>query len=166
MSKILHFYINGEPVEVLVKPQQTLLEVLRDGVGLTSPKCGCNHGDCGACTVLLDGRAVKSCLVLGLTIEGKKVVTADGLVRMGELHPVQKAFIEYGAPQCGYCTPGMVMAATAFLMENSNPTEDEIRDALSGNLCRCGGYKKYIEAVQAVAKGEFGALPKGCEINA
>jgi len=165
MSKILHFYLNGDPVEVLVKPQQTLLEVLRDGMGLTSPKCGCNHGDCGACTVLLDGKAVKSCLVLGLTIEGKKVVTADGLVRMGELHPVQKAFIEYGAPQCGYCTPGMVMAATAFLMENSNPTEDEIKDALSGNLCRCGAYKKYTEAVMAVARGEFGALPKGCEIN-
>ena len=166
MSQILHFYVNGDPVEVLVKPQQTLLEVLRDGMGLTSPKCGCNHGDCGACTVLLDGKAVKSCLVLGLTIEGKKVVTADGLVKMGELHPVQKAFIEHGAPQCGYCTPGMVMAATAFLMENGNPTEDEIKDALSGNLCRCGGYKKYVEAVQAVARGEFGELPKGCEINA
>jgi len=165
MSKILHFYLNGDPVEVLVKPQQTLLEVLRDGMGLTSPKCGCNHGDCGSCTVLLDGKAVKSCLVLALTIEGKKVVTADGLVRMGELHPVQKAFIEYGAPQCGYCTPGMVMAATAFLMENSNPTEDEIKDALSGNLCRCGAYKKYVEAVMAVAKGEFGPIPKGCEIN-
>ncbi|HWQ77330.1 MAG TPA: (2Fe-2S)-binding protein [Anaerovoracaceae bacterium] len=166
MSQILHFYLNGDPVEVLAKPQQTLLEVLRDGMGLTSPKCGCNHGDCGACTVLLDGKAVKSCLVLGLTIEGKKVVTADGLVQMGELHPLQKAFIEHGAPQCGYCTPGMVMAATAFLMENSDPTEDEIKDALSGNLCRCGGYKKYVEAVQAVARGEFGELPKGCEINA
>jgi Aerobic-type carbon monoxide dehydrogenase, small subunit CoxS/CutS homologs len=166
MSQILHFYINGNPVEVLVKPQQTLLEVLRDGLGLTSPKCGCNHGDCGACTVILDGKAVKSCLVLALTIEGKKVVTADGLVQMGKLHPVQKAFIEYGAPQCGYCTPGMVIAATAFLMENSSPTEDEIKDALSGNLCRCGGYKKYAEAVKAVAGGEFGDLPKGCEINA
>lgn len=166
MSQILQFYLNGNPVEVLVKPQQTLLEVLRDGMGLTSPKCGCNHGDCGACTVLLDGRAVKSCLVLGLTIEGKKVVTADGLVKMGELHPVQKAFIEYGAPQCGYCTPGMVMAAAAFLMKNNDPTEDEIKDALSGNLCRCGGYKKYTEAVLAAAKGEFGELPKGCEINA
>lgn len=166
MSKILNFYVNGNPVEVLVKPQQTLLEVLRDGLGLTSPKCGCNHGDCGACTVLLDGRAVKSCLILGLTIEGKKVVTADGLVKNGELHPVQKAFIEHGAPQCGFCTPGMVMAAVAFLQDNSDPTGDEIRDALSGNLCRCGGYKKYIEAVQAVARGEFGELPEGCEINA
>jgi carbon-monoxide dehydrogenase small subunit len=138
MSQILHFYLNGNPVEVLAKPQQTLLEILRDGLGLTSPKCGCNHGDCGACTVILDGKAVKSCLVLALTMAGKRVVTADGLVKMGELHPVQKAFIEYGAPQCGYCTPGMVMAATAFLMGNRKPTEEEIKDALSGNLCRCG----------------------------
>lgn len=165
MSQILHFYLNGNLVEAIAKPQQTLLEVLRDGLGLTSPKCGCNHGDCGACTVILDGKAVKSCLVLALTMEGKRVVTADGLVQMGTLHPIQKAFIEYGAPQCGYCTPGMVMAATAFLMDNSNPTEGAIKDALSGNLCRCGGYKKYVEAVKAVANGEFGDLPKGCEIN-
>ena len=165
MSQILNFYLNGNPVEAIAKPQQTLLEVLRDGLGRTSPKCGCNHGDCGACTVILDGKAVKSCLVLALTMEGKRVVTADGLVQMGTLHPIQKAFVEYGAPQCGYCTPGMVMAATAFLMDNNNPTEEEIKDALSGNLCRCGGYKKYVQAVKAVANGEFGDLPKGCEIN-
>jgi len=143
----------------------TLLEMLRDGLNLTSPKCGCNRGDCGACTVIMDGKAVKSCMVLAMTVEGKKIVTADGLVKGGELHPIQKAFYEYGAPQCGYCTPGMVMAATGFLLENPTPTFEEIKDALSGNLCRCGGYEAYAKAVLAVSKGEFGPVPKGCEID-
>lgn len=165
MSKVVHFYLNGNPVEVIAKPQQTLLELLRDEVGLTSPKCGCNRGDCGSCTVILDGKAVKSCLVLALTVEGKKVVTADGLIQGNTLHPVQKAFLDYGAPQCGYCTPGMVMAATAFLLDNPSPTEEEVKDALSGNLCRCAGYQKYTDAVLAVAKGEFGPIPEGSDIN-
>jgi len=165
MSEILRFYLNGNPVEVLVKPQQTLLEVLRDEIGLTSPKCGCNHGDCGSCTVILDGRAVKSCLIIALTIKGKRVVTAEGLSSGNKLHPVQQAFLDYGAPQCGYCTPGMVMAATAFLLENTEPTEEEVKEALSGNLCRCAGYQKYTDAVMAVSKGEFGILPEGSDIN-
>ncbi|NLJ57929.1 MAG: (2Fe-2S)-binding protein [Tissierellia bacterium] len=165
MSEILSFYLNGNPVEVLVKPEQTLLELLRDELGLTSPKCGCNHGDCGACTVILDGKAVKSCLVLAPTVKGKKVVTADGLCSGEKLHPIQQAFLDYGAPQCGYCTPGMVMAATAFLLENPKPTKEEIKEALSGNLCRCAGYEKYTEAVLAVSKGEFGLLPEGSDFN-
>lgn len=166
MSKILHFYLNGNPIEVIARPQQTLLEVLRDGIGLTSPKCGCNRGDCGACTVILDGKAVKSCLILALTVEGKKIITVDGLVQGKTLHPVQQAFLDYGAPQCGYCTPGMVMAAVAFLLSNPTPTEEEIKDALSGNLCRCAGYQKYTDALLAVSRGEFGDILKGSVVNA
>ena len=165
MSQILHFTLNGRPVEVAAKPEQTLLEVIRDEVGLTGTKCGCNHGDCGSCTVVLDGKAVKSCLVLALTVEGKKVLTVEGLEQNGVLHPLQKAFIEYGAPQCGYCTPGMLMAATALLLQNEHPTAEDVTEALSGNLCRCGGYEKYREAVLAVVRGEFGEIPKGCELN-
>ena len=158
MSRILSFNLNGNHVEVAAGDADTLLEVLRDGLGLTSPKCGCNRGDCGACTVILDDKSVKSCTVLAPTVEGKNVWTVDGLTNGNELHPIQKAFHEHGAPQCGYCTPGMVMAAVAFLHRNPSPTEEEVREALSGNLCRCGGYKKYTEAVMAAAKGEFGSL--------
>ncbi|MDR1874169.1 MAG: (2Fe-2S)-binding protein [Synergistaceae bacterium] len=179
MSQILRFHLNGNPAEVMAGEAETLLDTLREGLGLTSPKCGCNRGDCGACTVILNGNAVKSCTVLALTVEGKSVWTVDGLVdgeRAGEpeggespaprslsghkLHPVQTAFHEYGAPQCGYCTPGMVMAAVAFLDRNPSPTEEEVKDALSGNLCRCGGYKKYVQAVMAAARGEFDPLPE------
>ncbi|GHS95893.1 (2Fe-2S)-binding protein [Synergistales bacterium] len=163
MSKILKFNLNGNPTEVKSGDADTLLEALRDGLGLTSPKCGCNRGDCGSCTVILNGDAVKSCTVLALTIEGKSVWTVDGLIDGDKLHPIQKAFHEYGAPQCGYCTPGMVNAAVAFVNHNPSPTEEEVKDALSGNLCRCGGYKKYVEAVMAAVKGEFGPLPKGCD---
>ncbi|TEB06111.1 Carbon monoxide dehydrogenase small chain [Pelotomaculum schinkii] len=166
MSEILNLYVNGTKMQAIAKPESTLLEVLRDELHLVSPKCGCNHGDCGACTVILDGKAVKSCTVLALTAEGKKVVTVEGLSNGSELHPVQQAFIKYGAPQCGYCTPGMVMATVAFLLDNPTPKEEEIKDALSGNLCRCGGYKEYVKAVSAVVSGEFGRLPEGSEINA
>ena len=159
MSRILRFNLNGNPAEVKVAEADTLLDALREGLGLASPKCGCNRGDCGACTVILNGNAVKSCTVIALTIEGKNVWTVDGMAVGNKLHPVQKAFHEYGAPQCGYCTPGMVMAAVAFLNRNSSPTEGEVKDALSGNLCSCGGYKKYVQAVMAAALGEFGPLP-------
>jgi carbon-monoxide dehydrogenase small subunit len=159
MSKILRFNLNGNPAEVKVGEADTLLEALREGLGLTSPKCGCNHGDCGACTVIVNGDAVKSCTVIALTVEGKSVRTVDGLADGDKLHPVQRAFHEYGAPQCGYCTPGMAMAAVAFLNRRPSPTEEEVKDALSGNLCRCGGYKKYVQAVMAAARGEFGPLP-------
>jgi len=161
MKEIVKFVLNGNEVELLVEPQATLLEALRDTAGLTSPKCGCNRGDCGACTVKLCGKAVKSCLVLAATVEGCEVVTVDGIYDGENLHPVQKAFHEYGAPQCGYCAPGMVMSAVAFLEENPKPSEDEVKDAMSGNLCRCGAYHKFLEAIMAVAKGEFGPIPKG-----
>ena len=158
MSQILKFVCNGIPVETLIKPEMTLLEVLRDKLGVTSPKCGCNHGDCGACTVIVDGVAVKSCTVLAVTAEGKDVLTVEGLSNGTELHPIQKAFIEFGAPQCGHCTPGMIMAAKAFLDKNPDPTYEEIQEALAGNLCRCTGYKKYADAVYEVSKGTYGSL--------
>ena len=163
MKQMVSFVLNGIHVEVAVKPEATLLEMLRDEIGLTSPKCGCNHGDCGACTVHLDNQAVKSCLVLAMTVQGREVVTLDGITPSQGLHPIQQAFYEKGAPQCGYCTPGMVMAADAFLHRNPHPTLEEIKEALSGNLCRCGSYEKYAQAVLAVANGEYGPLPEGRE---
>jgi carbon-monoxide dehydrogenase small subunit len=161
LANLVQFYVNGNPVDAAVNPEDTLLETLRDHLGLTSPKCGCNHGDCGACTVILDGKAVKSCMVFASAMEGKSVLTVDGLTEDGRLHPVQQAFHEYGAPQCGFCTPGMVMATVAFLESFPNPTEEEIREALSGNLCRCGGYQKYVDAALAVVRGDFAEEGKG-----
>lgn len=155
MSQILKFTVNNQEVEVLIKPENTLLEVLRDKLHITSPKVGCNRGDCGTCTVLLDGVAVKSCITLAATVEGKSVLTVEGLSNGAELDPIQKAFIEYGAPQCGHCTPGMVMAAKGLLNKNPNPSYEEAKEALAGNLCRCTGYKQYVDAVVAVGKGEF-----------
>ena len=161
MREVVTFNLNGNEVQALVEPQATLLETLRDTIGLTSPKCGCNRGDCGTCTVKLDGKAVKSCMVAAATIEGRSVITVDGIYDGENLHPVQKAFHEYGAPQCGYCSPGMVMATVAYLEENPNPSEEEMKEALSGNLCRCGAYNKYLAGAMAAAKGEFGPIPKG-----
>lgn len=158
MKILISFNLNGEPADIPVSPEMNLLEALRDVVGLTSPKCGCNHGDCGACTVWVDGKAVKSCTVLAATVSGKDVVTLDGIMPAVGLTPVQQAFLEEGAPQCGYCTPGMVMAATAFLEKNPAPTIAEIKEALSGNLCRCGGYDKYAKAVKDVADGKYGPV--------
>ena len=163
MKQLVSFSLNGIPIEVAVKAEITLLELLRDEIGLTSPKCGCNRGDCGACTVHLDGRAVKSCTVLAMTVEGKSVVTLDGITPAEGLHPIQQAFYDKGAPQCGYCTPGRVMAAVAYLQKNPHPTQDEVKEALSGNLCRCASYKKYVEAVMAVVDGQYGPLPEGSE---
>ena len=163
MKQLVSFSLNGIPIEVAVKAEMTLLELLRDEIGLTSPKCGCNRGDCGACTVHLDGRAVKSCTVLAMTVEGKSVVTLDGITPAEGLHPIQQAFYDKGAPQCGYCTPGMVMAAVASLQKNPHPTQDEGKEALSGTLCRCASYKKDVEAVMAVVDGQYGPLPEGSE---
>ncbi len=145
--------VNGEAREAFVEPGWTLLKVLRDELGLTGAKPGCGDGECGACTVIMDGRAVPSCLVLALSAEGKDVVTIEGLSEGGELHPLQRALIEHGAVQCGFCTPGMIMSAKALLDGNPNPTEDEVREALQANLCRCTGYKKVVEAVMSVAGG-------------
>ncbi|WP_297211977.1 (2Fe-2S)-binding protein [uncultured Flavonifractor sp.] len=158
MSEVLKFTLNSQPVEVLVKPEESLLEVLRDKLRVVSPKCGCDRGDCGACTVMVDGKAVKSCATLALTMQGKSVLTVEGLSNGTQLHPVQKAFIEMGAPQCGICTPGFVMASVAFLQSNPSPTKEEIKEALAGNLCRCSGYTKYVDAVYEASKGTFGKI--------
>jgi carbon-monoxide dehydrogenase small subunit len=143
--------VNGEPREAYVEPGWTLLRVLREDLGLTGAKHGCGNGECGACTVIMDRKAVPSCLVPALNAEGKEIETIEGLRRGGEMHPLQRAFIEHGAVQCGFCTPGMIMSAKALLDENPSPTEDEVREALQGNLCRCTGYKKIVEAVISVS---------------
>ncbi len=144
--------INGEAVEYLCEPRQSLLEVLRDVLHLTGAKEGCNNGNCGACSVILDGCLVNSCLVLGAELEGKSLETIEGLAEPDQLHPIQDAFLENAALQCGICTPGFIMAAKALLDQNPNPTEYEIRYWLAGNLCRCTGYDKIVRAVQDAAQ--------------
>ncbi|MBT3373403.1 MAG: (2Fe-2S)-binding protein [Rhodospirillaceae bacterium] len=149
--------LNGEEAEYLCEPQETLLDVLRDQVGLTGTKEGCSSGDCGACSVMLDGRLVCSCLVLGVEAEGKTVETIEGMANGEELHPLQQKFLEEAALQCGYCTPGVLIAAKALLETNDNPTETEVRYWLAGNLCRCTGYDKIIRAVMDTAADMRGA---------
>ena len=151
MKRELKLTVNGEPYEVLIEPRTTLLGLIRDHLGLTGTKEGCSEGMCGACTVLVDGKAVKSCLVLALQVQGKKVTTIEGLAQGGQLSPIQDSFVEYGAIQCGFCTPGMVVSAKAFLDEHPNPTEEDVKFAIAGNLCRCTGYVKIIEAITGVA---------------
>lgn len=148
----LDFTVNGNRYVVEVEPWKSLRDVLREELGLTGVKVGCSTGNCGACTVLLDGKAVKSCLVLALQANGRRVETIEGLAKDGKLHPLQEAFIDHFAVQCGYCTPGMIMAAKALLEENPSPTEEEVREALHGNICRCTGYVKIVEAVLAAAE--------------
>jgi carbon-monoxide dehydrogenase small subunit len=143
--------LNGEPVEVAFAPHKTLLEVVREDLGLTGTKHGCELGECGTCTVLVDGQPVLSCLVLGLACEGRRVKTVEGMAEGGRLHPLQEAFAELGAAQCGYCTPAFLLAAEALLAEQPSPSRDEIKLALSGNLCRCTGYLKIYEAVELAA---------------
>ncbi len=149
--------INGEEAEYLCEPQETLLDVLRDEVGLTGTKEGCSSGDCGACSVMLDGRLVCSCLVLGVEAQGKTVETIEGMADGEELHPLQQKFLEEAALQCGFCTPGVLIAAKALLDTNNNPTETEVRYWLAGNLCRCTGYDKIIRAVMDTAADMRGA---------
>ncbi len=145
------FTVNGDPVEVLCETQQTLLDVLRDELGLTGTKEGCGTGDCGACSVVVDGRLVCSCLMLGVEANGKSVETIEGMGRGDELHPLQRKFLEHAALQCGICTPGFLVAAKALLDRNPNPTETEVRYWLAGNLCRCTGYDKIVRAVMDAA---------------
>jgi aerobic-type carbon monoxide dehydrogenase small subunit (CoxS/CutS family) len=147
----LRMVVNGKPVEVKVDPTWTLLYVLREELKLTGTKKGCEKGDCGACTVLLQGKPVNSCLVLALQAEGREIETIEGLGEADNLHPLQKSFIVNGAVQCGFCTPGMLLSAAALLRKNPDPTEREIRTAISGNLCRCTGYQKIVKAIQDVA---------------
>jgi carbon-monoxide dehydrogenase small subunit len=144
--------INGDAVEFACPPEESLLDSLRDRLGLTGVKEGCGTGDCGACSITLDGRLVCSCLVLGAEADGREIATIEGMAENGKLHPLQENFIEHAALQCGICTPGFLMAAKVLLERNPNPTETEIRYALAGNLCRCTGYDKIVRAVQATAK--------------
>lgn len=150
MKKVIELTINGDRVELLVSPHHTLLEVLRDQLGLMGTKRGCDLGACGACTVLINGEAYLSCIMLAMDAVGQEIVTIEGLSEGGGLHPLQKAFVETGALQCGFCTPGMILTAQAILNEADNPTEETIKKKMAGNLCRCTGYKKIVEAVQSV----------------
>ena len=153
MKRLIQLRVNGELYEVAVHPHWTLLEVLREELDLTGAKKGCDAGDCGGCTVILDGKPVVSCLTLAVEADGRDILTIKGLAQNGQLHPIQNAFVENGAIQCGFCTPGMIMSAKALLDENPNPTEEEVRRAIAGNLCRCTGYVKIVEAILAASQG-------------
>jgi carbon-monoxide dehydrogenase small subunit len=154
VKKQIRLQVNGFEYDLLIRPHWTLADVLRDELGLTGTKKGCGKGECGACTVIVDGEAVLSCLTLAIRAQGKRIVTIEGLSQQGQLDALQDAFVQYGAIQCGYCTPGMIMTASALLSKNPAPSEAEIKNALSGNLCRCTGYVKIIEAVKnASVKG-------------
>jgi carbon-monoxide dehydrogenase small subunit len=146
--------VNGEEREVLVSPNETLVEVLRGRLELTGTKMGCGEGACGTCTVLLDGKPVRSCLTLAVEVQDKEIVTIEGLAEGAGLHPVQEAFIQHGAIQCGFCTPGMILTGKALLDENPHPTEEEVRRAISGVVCRCTGYAKIVEAILAAADAQ------------
>lgn len=152
MKQVVNFTVNGKVYELAIEPHLLLVEVLRDELGLTGTKHSCDIGHCGACTVLVEGIAVLSCLTPAITVKSKNITTIEGLAEGTKLHPIQKAFIEYGAIQCGYCTPGMILSAKALLDRNSNPTREEVKQALSGNLCRCTGYVKIVDAVLAAAE--------------
>ncbi|HNT43297.1 MAG TPA: (2Fe-2S)-binding protein [Syntrophorhabdaceae bacterium] len=152
MKKLITFTVNDMGYEVAVAPNKTLTQVLRDDLDLLGTKEGCGVGDCGACTVIMDGKPVNSCLVLAVQADGSTIKTIEGVARGDSLHPVQETFVEMGAIQCGFCTPGMVLSATSLLEKNPHPTEHEVREALSGNLCRCTGYQKIVEAVQEASR--------------
>ena len=150
-KRLVQLRVNGEQYDVVVSPNETLVEVLRERLELTGAKMGCGEGACGTCTVLLDGRPIRSCLTLAVEVQGKDIVTIEGLAEDRQLHPVQQAFIEHGAIQCGFCSPAMILTSKALLDENPHPTEEEVRHAISGVVCRCTGYTKIVEAVMAAA---------------
>lgn len=155
MKKQLKFKVNGQPYDIFVKPKTLLVEVLRDHIGLTGTKRGCNSSSCGACTVMLNGMSVKSCSVLALQANGAEITTVEGLAKGNQLSPLQRAFLDHGSYQCGFCTPGMLMSSTALLTENPKPTKQQIKEGIDGNICRCTGYNSIIRAVTAVVKGEY-----------
>ncbi|MDD5307867.1 MAG: (2Fe-2S)-binding protein [Deltaproteobacteria bacterium] len=157
MKTLIRLNVNGRARDVATEPTRTLLEILREDLSLTGTKQGCGEGECGTCTVLLDGAPINACLMLGVEAAGHEVTTIEGLADGMKLHPLQQAFIEHGAIQCGFCTPGMILAAKALLDRCPDPTEDDIRGALGGNLCRCTGYQKIVEAVLAAARGVAGS---------
>jgi carbon-monoxide dehydrogenase small subunit len=164
MTRRISFLLNGDAVEMNVEDHWTLLHLLREELGLTGTKEGCGSGECGACTVLVDGVAVNACLYLAAELQGREVMSIEGLAAPdGTLHPLQRAFVEHGAIQCGFCSPGMILSAKALLAENPDPTEEEIRQALAGNLCRCTGYVQVIEAIRSVAglgREEIRVMPR------
>lgn len=151
-TRLINFKLNGRPVSIEVKDNELLINVLRDRLGVLSPKYGCGIGECGACTVLLDGEPVLSCLTLAVEVDGREITTVEGLAKDGKLHPVQEAFIEEGAIQCGYCTPGFILVAKRLLEEVKNPSEEMIREYVRGNLCRCTGYVNIIKAIKRAAE--------------
>lgn len=149
--------VNGRPVELDVSPFTALVQILRDDLGLRGTKVGCNEGECGSCTVIMNGRAVSSCLVLAPQADGADIWTIEGLAGEGELHPMQEAFLREGAVQCGYCSPGFIMSGVALLARNPDPSEEQIREAIEGNICRCTGYQKIVRAIQSCASATAGA---------
>ena len=154
-KQLLRLKVNGQDYELYINPKTLLVEAIRDHIGLTGVKRGCETVSCGACTVMIDDMAVKSCSVLAVQAEGRHVTTVEGLEKDGKLAPIQKAFLDQGAYQCGFCTPGMLMSCEAFLKETQSPTEEEIREGIEGNICRCTGYNSIVRAVEAVAKGNY-----------
>ncbi len=156
MKREVLLKVNGEDNYIEIEPNRLLVDVLRDDLGLTGTKVGCAIGVCGACSVMVDGKVYASCITLAATCNGKEITTIEGLARNGKLDPVQQAFLEYGGYQCGICTPGQIIAARALLNENPHPTEQEVKDWMSGNLCRCTGYYKILESVMAAAEGRIG----------
>lgn len=151
MKKQITLKVNGQERQVAIEPRQTLLDVLRNSLGLTGAHEGCGSGNCGSCTVLLDGKAVNSCLILAVEVEGQELTTIEGIYLDGKLHPLQQAFIDEGAVQCGFCTPGVILTAISFLSSNPYPTEAQVRMAIAGNLCRCTGYDKIVRAILKVS---------------
>ena len=152
--KAISLKVNGDTYEVMARPNMTLLELLREGLGFTGTKKACNEGECGACTVILEGKTVNSCLVLALEADGKEVVTIEGLANGDELHPLQKAFVDSGAVQCGFCTPGMILSAKALLDTKHDPTDMDIKEAIAGHICRCTGYNRIVVAIN-MAKDQW-----------
>jgi carbon-monoxide dehydrogenase small subunit len=151
MRNKIHLVVNGQTRELEIETHQTLLDVIRDELGLNGTKNGCGSGDCGACTIILDGKSVNSCLILGVEVNGSEIITIEGMKEGKKLHPIQEAFVNHGAVQCGFCTPGMIMSSKALLDSRPNPTQRDARIAISGNLCRCTGYKKIIEAITSLS---------------
>jgi len=152
MKQAITLKVNGETVDLLIEPRKTLLQVLRDDLRLTGTKTGCNVGDCGTCTVLINGTAMLSCLTLAVEVQDEEITTIEGLADKERLDPIQEAFIDHGAIQCGFCTPGMILAAKSLLRENAKPSREEIKEAIGGNLCRCTGYAKIVEAIEKAAQ--------------
>lgn len=153
MKKEISFILNGKKMIVEVKPYEKLLDVLRDKLGIKSPKYGCGRGECGACSVLLDGKSVRTCLIYAIEADGHEITTVEGLQKNG-LTPIQKSFLEHNSFQCGFCAPGMIISATELLNENPYPTEEDVREAIAGNLCRCTGYKSIVDAILDVSRGK------------